>query len=79
MGRRFTFQKDNNPKNKFKSTMEWFKTNHIKVLEWPSKSPDLNPIEHLWKDLKITVQKLSPSKLIEFELFFMEEWADISL
>ena len=57
MGRRFTFQKDNNPKNKFKSTMEWFKTNHIKVLEWLGTSPDLNPIEHLWKDLKIAVQK----------------------
>uniref|UniRef100_A0A8C7M5U6 Caspase-6 n=2 Tax=Oncorhynchus kisutch TaxID=8019 RepID=A0A8C7M5U6_ONCKI len=35
------------------------------VLEWPSQSPDLNPIEHLWRDLKIAVQRCSPSNLTE--------------
>uniref|UniRef100_A0AAZ3QSZ8 Caspase-6 n=1 Tax=Oncorhynchus tshawytscha TaxID=74940 RepID=A0AAZ3QSZ8_ONCTS len=36
-------------------------------LEWPSQSPDLNPIEHLWRDLKIAVQRCSPSNLTELE------------
>ena len=39
----------------------------LNVLEWPSQSSDLNPIEHIWRDLKIAVQQCSPSNLTELE------------
>ena len=34
----------------------------------------MNPIEHLWRDLKIAVQQRSPSNLTELERICREEW-----
>ena len=47
MGHGWVFQHDNDPKRTAKATKEWLKKKHIKVLEWPSQSPDLNPIKNL--------------------------------
>ena len=78
MGRRFTFQHDNDPKHTAKLTTQWLKEKKVNVLAWPSQSPDLNPIENLWNDLKTAVHKWSPSNLTELEQFCKEEWSNIA-
>ncbi|KAI4894371.1 hypothetical protein NFI96_002530 [Prochilodus magdalenae] len=41
-GRGWVFQYDNDPKHTARITKEWLRKKHIKVLEWPNQSPDLN-------------------------------------
>ena len=79
-GQPYAFQDDNAPIYTAKDVKNWIAQKRIKVLpDWPSQSPDLNPIEHLWSELKRKVRQRSvhPKNLHELEKALQEKWAKI--
>ena len=73
------FQQDNAPCHKARSIMSWFDDNGIQLLDDPPQSPDLNPIENLWRILKHKLHQDGTINTAE-KLWnqFEKEWENIS-
>lgn len=74
---RFIFQQDNDPKHTSAHTKNYCAENNIDVMDWPSQSPDLNPIENLWHIFKENVAKRLPKNLKHLEELCKEEWKNL--
>ena len=62
-GSNFIFQQDNAPCHVSKVMRAWFDDDSVSTLNWPPQSPDLSPIENLWKEIGIGLKKYKLSNL----------------
>src|ERR1700741_2170449 len=60
-------------------TKEWFRVNQVKVIDWPSRSPDINPIENLWGWLVRRVSRGGPQfdNIPQLKEAIREAWNEV--
>ena len=68
-------QQDNDPNHTSRRTKEWLDASDNCVMPWPSYSPDLNPIEHMWNyvNIRVRARPVLPQNMAELKQMIAEE------
>ena len=76
-----TFQQDNARAHTARITMDFLNTNGVNIMEFPARSPDLNPIEHVWDELgrRLKGRQRQPRSVPELAQALQEEWNNIPM
>lgn len=79
IGDNFMLMQDNARPHTARITQEYLREVNIPAMDWPARSPDLNPIEHVWDELKrrIRARHPTPETLHQLKTAIEEEWAGI--
>ncbi|GFU51643.1 transposable element Tcb2 transposase [Trichonephila clavipes] len=77
MGLQFLFMDDNAPCHRTVADEQLLESEDIDRMDWPARSPDLNPIEHVWDFLgrRLAARTLPPVTIRELRLALQDEWA----
>ncbi|GFX02021.1 transposable element Tcb2 transposase [Trichonephila clavipes] len=77
MGLQFLFMDGNAPCHRTVAAKQFLESEDIERMDWPARSPDLNPIEHVWDFLgrRLAARTLPPVTIRELRLALQDEWA----
>ena len=75
------FQQDNARPHTARLTTQYLQANNVDVMEWPSKSPDLSPIEQVWDllDRRVRQRPVQPQTLRQLQHALVQEWNNIPM
>ena len=72
------FMQDNDPKHTSRAAKEFFMANNINWWRTPAESPDMNPIENLWHELKEFIRReVKPRNKEQLVEGIIQFWATI--
>ncbi|XP_047037261.1 uncharacterized protein LOC124642702, partial [Helicoverpa zea] len=76
VGPNFLFMHDNARTHAAGIVREYLRDVNITVMDWSARSPDMNPIEHMWDELKRRVRARQPvaQTMQESKTAIEEEW-----
>ena len=79
VGENFILMDDNARAHRACITDQYLEQATIIRMEWPARSPDLNPIEHAWDMLQTAVSSrpVQPASVQELRQALLEEWDQI--
>ncbi|GFX25299.1 transposable element Tc3 transposase [Trichonephila clavipes] len=77
MGLQFLFMDNNAPYHRTVASEQLLESEDFERMDWPARSPDLNPIEHIWDFLgrRLAARTLPPVTIRELRLALQDEWA----
>ncbi len=73
-GKPCVFQQDNAKPHTAAITTAWLHSRRVRVLNWPASSPDLSPIENIWRIIKRKIRQRWPQTLQQLETYIRQEW-----
>src|SRR4029434_4783101 len=72
------FQQDNAKPHAAHISKAWLRKKRVRVLDWPACSPDLSPIENVWRILKCKTLQRRPRAVAHLKTCLQEEWDKVT-
>ena len=78
-GRNFVYVQDNAPHYTARDTAAFLDQQDAEVMDWPARSPNMNPIERVWDQMAVWIRDIEdpPSTIAELNNAVRQAWTAV--
>ena len=78
-GHNFVYVQDNAPPHTARDSVAFLDQQDVEVMDWPARSPDMNPIDHVWDQMSVWIWDMDdpPSTVAELNNAVCQAWAAV--